>query len=306
MNHSMRRGLTAQEAKTLSVATHFETTWQPVNVSGLPAAFEGFTIAQLSDMHIDRWNIPALEKAIQRINALRVDLVVCTGDTIAHGREYLSDLTYLLRQIQARVGKIACLGNHDYSDGEGGLGVRRSMQAGGFEVLVNDSLTLWQQHQRLQVAGLDDLLLGQQCLNTVARRLDADYPLVMLSHNPSNFDAVATLRPDLMLSGHTHGGQIPVPQWLYRKLFGSPYIAGSYWKDQSRLYVNRGLGVSVLVHHWMQQRLSLPTPRWKVRAELSLFTLTCSNALEKPLHALQPHREALSLAGGEGMAVPVV
>lgn len=253
--------------------THFEISHHEVYLAHLPGAFHGMTVVQISDMHVDRWNLPIVEAAIPQINALKPDLVVCTGDTIAHGNHYLGDLTFLLRQIHAKTGKIACLGNHDYSDGSRSHGVRHALGQAGFDVLVNDSTLITQNHQQINLAGADDLILGDQCLKKTHRRIRPEVPTLLLSHNPSNFKAMATFKPDLILSGHTHGGQIPIPSFVHRILSNSPYLAGHYRHGNSHLYVNKGLGASVLVHRWKDFRLSLPTPRWRIRAEISVFKL---------------------------------
>jgi hypothetical protein len=257
----------------------FDINYHEISIAGLSDGFEGFTIAQISDLHIDRWNTPVVEAAVDAVNRLKADLVVCTGDVIAHGPEYLGDVTHLLRQFEGRVGKLACLGNHDYSDHSGSHGVRDALHRGGFDVLINESTELTAHGKKLQLAGADDLILGRQCLKATSRKLIEHVPTVLLSHNPENFKAMARFQPDLILSGHTHGGQIKVPAAIHRRLMGSPYVAGLYRQMQSKLYVNRGLGAAVFVEHWdnfmgRSWRMSIPTPRWWVRPEISVFRLT--------------------------------
>lgn len=253
----------------------FEVRTLPILMEALPRAFEGFRIVQISDLHIDHWNRSVVETAIDVVNGLQADLLICTGDVIADGARFLPDVTFLLKQFQARLGKLACLGNHDYSDGNGGTGTRYSLETAGFEVLVNGSLVLTQAGQRLRVAGVDDLLLGRQCLQQTRRALEGEPPAILLSHNPENFEALATLQPGLVLSGHTHGGQIHLPYGLHRRLFGTRYLAGLYRHEGSQLYVNRGLGSAVFVHQACGKRLALPTPRWAVHPEISVFELQC-------------------------------
>lgn len=252
----------------------FEVSFHDVPLGHLPDAFNGFTIVQISDLHIDRWNTPIVEAAIDTVNRLRPDVLVCTGDTIANGRHYLGDVRNILGQMQARHGKLACMGNHDYSDGSRSQGVREALRGADFEVLVNESTELTLQNRQIQFAGADDLILGRQCLKSTARRLSDDKPRILLSHNPENFEAMARFQPDLILSGHTHGGQIRIPEGIRRQIMNSPYIAGLYQQMDSRLYVNRGLGAAVFVHHWQGRRITVPTPRIFVRPEISVFRLT--------------------------------
>lgn len=250
----------------------FKVSRQEIPIHNLPEAFNGFVVAQVSDLHIDQWNRRITESAIDMINAIQPDLLVFTGDAIAESNEYLKDVTHLLRQMNARHGKMACLGNHDYSDYSGSYGVREALRRAGFDVLVNESASLEVNHQQIQIAGADDLILGRQCLNSTSRRLNREHATILLSHNPKNFDAMAHFRPDLILSGHTHGGQIQVPAKWHQNIVG-PYVSGLYQNQHSRLYVNRGLGSAVFVHHWGERRISLPTPRLLVQPEISVFTL---------------------------------
>jgi predicted MPP superfamily phosphohydrolase len=251
-----------------------EVNRHEIGVIGLPAGLDGLTVAQISDLHIDQWNAAITEAAVDLVNGLKADLVVCTGDTIAEGKHYLHDVTYLLSQLKANIGKFACLGNHDYSDGEESLAVRRALRQADFNVLVNEAIQLTINQTPLMLAGADDLELGNQNLMSTARHWDDEIRTLLLCHNPTNFESIASFRPDLVLSGHTHGGQLPIPEKLLQWLLGSRFVSGHYWERDSQLYVNRGLGASVLIHHWMNRRLALPTPRWKVHAEVSLFQLT--------------------------------
>lgn len=259
------------------MAIPFELTRHTVPIRGLSAAFEGFTIAQISDLHMEAFNRPVLEAAIETVNRLQPDLVVSTGDHIVQGRRYLDDLQQLLSKFEARVGKYACLGNHDYEDCDDSAGVRRALSGAEFQVLVNEHVLLQCEGQTLQLAGADDLMLGRQCLETLTQGLSPEEPVILLNHNPANFRHVSTFNPDLVLSGHTHGGQFGLPTWLTRLQVGSYYVAGHYQEGDSRLYVNRGLGTSVFVLEWAENFWTLPTFRWQTPAEVSLFTLTAAS-----------------------------
>ena len=271
----------------------FGITRHEVPIHNLPSSFEEFTIVQISDLHIDQWNRRVVETAIDQVNALKPDLIVFTGDAIAESHHYLMDVTHLLKQLHARHGKLACLGNHDYSDYSGGFGVREALKRAGFDVLVNDSTTLTVGHEQLQFAGADDLILGSQCLNATARRLDDEKPTILLSHNPQNFQAMSVFKPDLILSGHTHGGQLQMPSEWIQKIMG-PFIAGFYQQGSSKLYVNRGLGSAVMVEHWGERRISLPTPRFLIQPEISVFSLV-KPVFEEKLQRRE--RELAALAG---------
>lgn len=255
---------------------------QTIVIDSLPEAFEGFTVVQISDLHIDRWNAAIVESAIEAVNDIHPDLLLCTGDVIADGKDYLGDVSHLLIQMNARHRKLACLGNHDYSDGSESLGVRNALNKAGFEVLINESMQLDYNNSHINIAGADDYELGTQCLTSTHQALSEEAPTILLCHNPSNFKAITAHKPNLVLSGHTHGGQIPIPQRLLKKLLGTPFVSGHYHHQDSQLYVNRGLGVTVFIHHWLNQRLSLPTPRWKVRSEITVLTLSRGGSALQP------------------------
>jgi predicted MPP superfamily phosphohydrolase len=168
------------------------------------------------------------------------------------------------------------LGNHDHSI-RNSLGVRRhrdlaravtdALTGRGIRVLTNEAVTLRRGDDRLHLAGVDDLWSRRCDVAQALGELDHETPRVVLAHNPRTVEHLSGRRCDLMLSGHTHGGQVNLPR-LGRVTLGKKarqYAAGLYRHEQTHLYVNKGVGFG-----W---RL-----RYGVRPEVAAFRLTSSRA----------------------------
>lgn len=232
---------------------------------GLPDAFEGFRIAQISDVHLyDGYHSTALQtlNAVKRANA---DLIVVTGDmwdtpegcSIAH--EWLQELP---RETKT----VAILGNHDYNHLPTGYGPETAYRKAGIPLLVNDSMVIEHRGERMALIGLDDLRHGNPDAARAARRLDEGMVECWLIHEPGTFDRMTwpewnSVRFSLL--GHTHGGQVRIPGLPAVRPTGSGgYLAGLYRVAGVPSYVSRGIGTSGL-----RMRVDCP-------AELPIFTLT--------------------------------
>jgi predicted MPP superfamily phosphohydrolase len=216
-----------------------------VSIAGLGPRFDGYRIAQLSDLHIgglcprgraERW--------VRRVNALDADLVALTGDYVTSGTAFHEDIAAVLCALRARDGAMAVMGNHEYfGDGEPLVSLLR---AGGVEVLRNERRTLSRGEDHLVIAGVDDTWSRRA---DVARTLDgvAARPVVALAHDPRLFPELARHGAALVLSGHTHWGQVAIP-FVARRLnlsrLSYRYHAGLYRSGEATLYVNPGLGTT--------------------------------------------------------------
>ncbi|MFO0685819.1 MAG: metallophosphoesterase [Sandaracinus sp.] len=221
----------------------------PVRLSRLPRALDGYTIAQLSDVHVGTFvGRPELEVARAMLRRARADLIVLTGDLVDHDPRYLPDLGVLLRAIAdvgARDGVVAVLGNHDYYTGESE--VAATLRAAGVRVLRNASTTIGDAGGRFALVGVDDVWAPRYGYGVGAdlpralEGVDTDLAKILLCHNPEEFARMAP-HVDLQLSGHTHGGQVsPIVQPAALVL---PYVAGRYREGDAQLYVNRGFGTA--------------------------------------------------------------
>ena len=240
----------------------------------LPAAFDGFTIAHLSDFHYDEhFSVVPLRAAIEMINHLHPDLVVLTGDFVTvptfhrrfHSAKRAASVAEpcasLLAQLRPRLGMVSILGNHDVESDAPRL--IEILQSHGLPVLRNRSIPIEQGGARIWLCGLDSVWEGNPDMDLALHGVPSDEPVVLLVHEPDFADEAAHYPVDLQLSGHSHGGQVWLPgvgaPWL--PPFARRYPRGLYRIGPLTLYTNLGLGTIRL-----PIRLNCPP-------ELTLFTL---------------------------------
>lgn len=226
-----------------------------IGAAAVSSDLEGIRIVQVSDIHLGRfYSLDKLQDLATRINGLKPDMIVFTGDLIDN---FANDpvpgaIAPILSQMKAPLGKFAVYGNHD----QGGGAKRpyaRIMAEGGFKLLVNDHETLSIGRSKLVVAGLDDFLLGSPDLNKTFFGIDRDAFVLLLAHEPDVADRLGKYPVDLQLSGHSHGGQVQLPGYgpLYTPPLARKYTEGLYTfhagsRRPLQLYVNRGIGTTRL------------------------------------------------------------
>ena len=236
----------------------------------LAAAFDGYRVVQIGDLHLDDWSRPArLDRIAEMVNDERPDLVVITGDFASYSARKLDTgrLVGALRRLWAPDGVLAILGNHDYLTDV--KLIRRCIREAGLTELINEAVTLERGGSGLHVAGIDDVMEGRSRLDLVLQSLPVTGAAVLLAHEPDFADvAAATGRFDLQLSGHSHGGQVRVPLLGRAVLppFSQRYTRGLHRVGGMLVYTNRGLGT---VH----ARL-----RFGCRPEITALTLRSSGA----------------------------
>lgn len=220
-----------------------EITYNPVILRELPGVFQGLRVAQLSDLHHGLYiSLETIERAVDMANGTAPDVIALTGDFITFSRDYVSPMARALGRLRAPMGVYAVLGNHDYRAGADF--VTRELRRHGITVLRNTHVVLNREEQQLCVVGVDDLWFSCD-LHQALRGVPAGIPKILLSHNPGIITQAACYGFDLVLSGHTHGGQIrlPVLGSVYR---GARFSAGWDCLRDTQIYVSRGLGKSVL------------------------------------------------------------
>lgn len=217
-----------------------------VPIQGLHPALDGFTIVQLSDIHLRPFTqLDHVQRAVRLTNALHPDLVVLTGDYVWHDASDIEDLAPALGRLNARQGVFAILGNHDVWTNPDLI--TRWLERQGIPVLHNRGVVLQAGRGRLHLAGVDDGWSGRPNLAAALSRASADAPTVLLAHEPDLIDAYSRdARIALQLSGHTHGGQVKLRnnRPLVAPYLGRKYIAGLYRVGRSWLYTSRGIGVT--------------------------------------------------------------
>jgi hypothetical protein len=217
-----------------------------VPIAGLAPAFDGYTIAHLSDLHLGSYTPRArAERWRDRVNALGVDLVALTGDYVTSGVAFHRDIAAVLSGFRAKDGTLAVMGNHDYfGDGEP---LVELLRAGGVTVLRNEGTSIERGGSRLAIAGVDDTWTRRADVRRAVERRDRSAPLLALAHDPALFPQLAAEGAALVLAGHTHWGQVGVPFLATRfnvSRMTWRYHAGTYTEGGSTLVINPGLGTT--------------------------------------------------------------
>ena len=241
-----------------------EVTQRDFFLRGLPVPFDGMRIVQLSDIHMDDFTEPYfLRHVIDRVNRIKPDAVCLTGDFVTAALSWKSGVN-LISTKPARATAWQCasilnglecgelyavLGNHDIS--VGAKEVSAALEANGITVLRNACVPIERGGGRIWLAGLDDPLEGRAnpelAIPEPIRNVPNE-PVLLLCHAPDFADRLLThpagQAVDLMLSGHTHGGQIRLPfvRPLVLPPLGRKYIEGFFRLGRLQLYVNRGIG----------------------------------------------------------------
>ncbi len=217
----------------------------PVRIPGLPRVLDGYTIAQISDIHVGMLvGEKELGEGLSVLARVKSDLVVLTGDMLDFDPRYIPLAARALGAIRARDGVYAILGNHDHYTGADA--VAQGLRAAGIDMLVNDGRMIRAKDGGgFALLGVDDLA-GLRSggpgprLDRAEQAVAKDAPRILLSHQPSTIDMWAS-RVALQLSGHTHGGQFN-PGFRPADLVFR-YVSGRYQVGETTLWVNRGFGV---------------------------------------------------------------
>jgi hypothetical protein len=206
----------------------------------------------LTDLHVGRVTPHAVQQAaIDITNEQHPDLVVITGDFVCHSQRYLDQLEALMKRIEAPT--FGVLGNHDHWSGADE--VRSALRRGGVEVLDNVHTTITLRHQKLQLLGLDDAYTGHADRERALKGLRHDIATLGLSHIAEEADRLWPRGVPLVLSGHTHAGQITLArlhELAIGRLAGHKYVHGLYGSRKAAdtpsgaVYVGAGIGAAVM------------------------------------------------------------
>ena len=251
-----------------------------LKIPGLHPDLQGLRIVQVSDIHIghiihDRY-LGFCSGLVKELNA---DLLVATGDIIDNNNYYLDVAGRFFNGLHTgfSLGAIGILGNHDHIDN--GPEAARGLSRAGLQMLINQKTVISRGKGRLQLVGLDypklwgpgqrskrpsssdernkmRMLVSKSYFEALEKELNPELPLVVLNHHPSDFSYLKKKNIDLVLSGHTHGGQVRFSGDRNSSLNIAAnvyeYYTGHYYENKTHLYVNDGLG------HWMPLRINCP------------------------------------------------
>ena len=213
-------------------------------VRDLAAAFDGFRVVLIADTHCGKVVEPDfVRKAVRLANEQEPDVTLLLGDY--RNRSDAATAIVPFGDLQAKHGVFAVMGNHDHWEGIGPT--RRELERAGATVLANRGVVLERDGGRLAVGGVDDLWEGFPEAAAALDAVPADVPRLLMSHNPDYAEKMGSgVRVDVMLSGHTHGGQVYIP------LVGAPRVPSSYGQKYRAglaegpwcpVYVTRGVGM---------------------------------------------------------------
>jgi predicted MPP superfamily phosphohydrolase len=239
-----------------------------VPIRGLPAALEGITIAQLSDLHVSEETSAAhVAQAVALAARERPDLIVLTGDYVTSGQEFIPAAVRAVAGLRAPLGVYAVLGNHDHWSGAPDR-LTAGFEDAGIGMLNNAHRRLPVRDSAIWLAGVDDPWLEQADLEHALRGIPEDGLRILLAHEPDFADTAARYGIQLQLSGHSHGGQvrlplaghIVVPPMSRRYPIGLQRVQGT----SALVYTNRGIGVVA------------PAVRFNCRPEVTILRLRCA------------------------------
>ncbi len=243
-----------------------------IPLAALGSELDGYRVAQLSDLHIGSYDtVRTGARWVAQTNALAADLVVVTGDLVTSGTEFYGDVAEVLSGLRAPDGVLCILGNHDQWNAARFMAALRER---GLTVLSNETRVIRRGAATLVVIGLGDPYTGTADLPAALQGRVPGAPTILLSHYPDYFEAAAREGVELVLSGHTHGGQLGLPFFADR--FNLATVTrqrprGLFRSGSSRLYVNAGLGTTG------------PPVRLGVAPEIALFVLRSEARADLPV-----------------------
>jgi uncharacterized protein len=223
-----------------------------LDVPRWPAQLEGMRLALISDLHVGspHWDLERLAQLVRETNQRRPDLVLLAGDYLINGVQFGSwvDPEAIARELgalQAPLGTVAVLGNHDWWND--GARVRRALERQGILVLENQAHAFTHRGSEFYVAGVGDLLTGHAAVAEALAHVPAAAPVLVLVHGPDVFPRIDE-RASLTLAGHTHGGQVCLP-WIgcpiVPSIYGQRFVAGHVVEGGRHLFVTSGVGTSI-------------------------------------------------------------
>lgn len=242
---------------------NFELTYVQVPITNLPAAFDGFKILQLSDIHLGSWDkkFNKLIPVIKLVNEQNPDIIVFSGDMVNNFAGETEGWKPYFLQLKAKSAKFAVLGNHDYGDytewksnekrKENRFLINRAIRDFGFRLLLNENVYLKKGADSIMLVGVENWGKSKNVrysdLNKALRGSSPEELKILISHDPTHWDAEVLGRKDIVLTlaGHTHAAQMGIK--MGKRLFSPASFVFKYWAglyniDNQYLYVNRGIG----------------------------------------------------------------
>jgi uncharacterized protein len=227
-------------------ASTFQVVRRTLTIPHLPPSFRGLQVAFLSDLHHGPYvDIDYIVSIVRTTNLLLPDLILHGGDYSLRDAKFIRPCFEVLADLRAPLGSFGVLGNHDYWHGL--QATRDGMKFAKITELTNAGVWLTKGNDRIRLGGVDDFTDGKPNLAPVLSGVNEGDACLVVSHNPDFVETITDRRVGLVLSGHTHGGQVTVPglslPWIPSR-HGMKYAHGLVEGPTTRVYVSRGLGVS--------------------------------------------------------------
>lgn len=207
-------------------------------------------IIHFADLHIGPLTRDEIiNKAFKYIKTIEADIICFTGDVIHYGPQYADRIKEYFPAISAKHGNYCVLGNHDYVDGFHSKRIRNNFAKTDFKLLINEFDTIDFHGHKIFLCGTDDLWFGEKNYNKTFAFDKKDNISILLAHNSANIEFLTKYNPDVVLSGHTHGGQIYIPYLLnpvYKKFCNPKYLKGLFKVKDTYLFVTTGVGNGIL------------------------------------------------------------
>ncbi|MEA1980762.1 MAG: metallophosphoesterase [candidate division Zixibacteria bacterium] len=245
----------------------FAHAFSPVKVyarefyySNLPDNLENFKILHLSDLHLRQYgDIDSLIFTLENAEKFDIDITMVTGD-IADDLKLLPDTLRILEQFKSKHGVYASLGNHEYFRGLSK--VKKEFAKTNIPLLINNHNRIIIDKSPVFIGGIDDpVSMGAKDYSFYVKNIDhtllnskTDDFTILMSHRPDALDYSAQRGINLVLAGHTHGGQIGFnSRSIFEPIWADRYLWGKYFIGETQLYTSSGMG------HWFPFRLGCPT-----------------------------------------------
>jgi len=215
----------------------------------IPPAFDGTTVAFLADIHCSRYFYFTRKKVrdlVEKVNRLKPDLILLGGDYVS-GHRYIASSYAELKNLKAPLGVYGVLGNHDHwADAESS---RREMKKSQIPLLENSAVWIKKGGAEIRLGGVGDWWEGTQDLKATMRNTKKNDFVLLLSHNPDYLETLPKEGPDLVLCGHTHGGQVTMfGLWApcVSSRYGEKYRSGRKEIKSGTAFISNGIGTVVL------------------------------------------------------------
>jgi predicted MPP superfamily phosphohydrolase len=226
----------------------FQVNTYKIPVPHLPPAFDGFTMVHLTDIHYGfLMPLCVVKKLLDKANSIKRDIIVCTGDNV-HQRNSAGQIDTLwpaLSRLKAPQGVYSVLGNHDHwAD----FSRSRHWLIKSGQNLRHKAVSINRGTEKIWLGGCGDYMADNIGLDLAFGNVPPDDCKIALAHNPDTADTFFKTRVDLMICGHTHGGQVNIPFWgaPILPVHNKSYSSGLITTPKTRLFISKGLGWAIL------------------------------------------------------------